>query len=52
MTSSAINKDVYFFLETNKIARARRASAICGFWKNEQALLYSELHEKNNVIMY
>ena len=34
------------FSKTNKIARARRASAICGLWKNLQVLIYSKLHEK------
>ena len=29
-----INKHKWIFLKTNKIARARRVSAICGLWKN------------------
>ena len=44
-----INKHEYIFSKTNKIARPRGASAICGLWKNLQALIYPRLHEKNHV---
>ena len=35
----------------SKIARAHRASEICGLWKNLQVLIYFKLHEKSHVIM-
>ena len=47
-----INKHEKIFSKTTKIARARRASAICSLWKNLQVLIYSKLHEKNHVTTY
>ena len=35
-----INKHLSIFSKTNKIAQARRASAICGLWKNINAYLF------------
>ena len=46
------SKHEKIFLKNNKIARALRARAICGNWKNKQVLVYSKLHEKNHVITY
>ena len=53
MISSAIwnNEARINFSKTNKIAQARRASAIWGL-KNLQVLIYSKLHKKNHVITY
>ena len=34
------------FSKTDKIAQARKAGAICGLWKNLQALIYSKLQKK------
>ena len=47
-----INKHEQIFSKMTKIARARRASAICSLWKNLQVLIYFKMHEKNHVITY
>ena len=52
MISSAIwNKKARVnFSKSNKIAKARRTSAIWGLLKNLRVLIYSKLHKKNHVI--